>query len=424
MGPISAAPDPVNMSVSVSGTQRDTSVTFLGFASVDAFITIIDNGSVVGTTSANSVGSFLKTLTSQLAGTHSFSISVQDTSGRMAPDYSFIMNLQANAETVISNILLPTTIDVQVGERVRLFGAATPNTEITVFVHSNPVTETFGAGITGVWSHYINASLDPGDHTAYGRISTQGGLMSINSNTVNFNVTGGASGGTYTVTESVYATPAPTVSSATHPDQSVWYKSNSPAFSWSGTGEYSYIFDQNPGTVPAGSVNTKNTSVSFQNKTDGIWYFHVRALDDNGWSATTTFRVQIDATAPSSIEVVTDPKVNSDKRPMVSFNAVDAASGIDHYEIKLDKDEFRAATSPYTPPSLNSGDHVFTVRAYDKAGNMIEGSAKINIRINPSAVNLFGIPVPSCLAFIVLLAIISILGFLVFWRFFFSRKIS
>lgn len=189
MGPIFAAPDPVNISISVSGTQRDTSVTFLGFASVGAFITIIDNGSVSGTTSANSVGGFSKTLTSQIAGTHSFSISVQDTSGRTAPDYGFIMNLQANAETVIGNILLPTTIDVQAGQRVRLFGAATPNTEITVFVHSNPVTEAFGAGTTGAWSHYINAPLDPGDHTAYGRISTQGGLMSINSNTVNFNVT-------------------------------------------------------------------------------------------------------------------------------------------------------------------------------------------------------------------------------------------
>jgi hypothetical protein len=181
--------DPVNVSVSVSGTQRDTVVTFLGFSSNGAFITFIDNGSVVGTTSANSVGSFSKTLTNQIPGTHSFSISVQDTEGRTTPDYGFIMNLQAHTETVISNILLPTTIDVQAGQRVRLFGSATPNTQITVFVHSNTVIESFDAGISGSWSHYISAPLEPGGHTAYGRISTQGGLLSINSNTVNFEVT-------------------------------------------------------------------------------------------------------------------------------------------------------------------------------------------------------------------------------------------
>lgn len=185
---VQAAIDPASLSVSVSGTQPDTRVTFLGYSSPGAFITFFDNGSVAGTTSATSSGSFSKTLNNQLAGTHAFSIAVQDTVGRTTPDYGFIMNLQANAETVISNILLPTTIDVEAGQRARLFGAATPNTQVTVFVHSTQVTESFNAGSTGSWSHYVSAPLEPGSHTAYGQISTQGGLMSINSNTVNFEI--------------------------------------------------------------------------------------------------------------------------------------------------------------------------------------------------------------------------------------------
>lgn len=400
------------------------------------------------------------------------------------------------------------------GNILSITGASSGGSLCSIWVQQPTIsgsTVSFKCGVPGGTTssgNLISISLHAGS-AGTGTASISGAKVLAGPGT---NVTGGASGGTYTVTKPVYATPSPTVSSATHPDQSVWYKNNSPAFSWSGTGNYSYVFDQNPGTAPAGSVNTKNTSISFQNKADGTWYFHIRALGDNGWSATTTYRVQIDATAPSSIEVVTEPKVTSDKRPMVSFNAVDAASGIDHYEIKLDKDEFKAATSPYTPATINSGDHVFTVRAYDKAGNMIEGSAKINIqeitvpritkpgnngifklaqqlniegsadastlvdvyfdgvniarsvkvdeggiwryqyqsfimpgkhkitavavkdgiesklsneiniRIDPSAVNIFGILVPSYLVFIVLIAIIGILGFLVFWLFFVTRR--
>lgn len=193
------------------------------------------------------------------------------------------------------------------------------------------------------------------------------------------NVTGGATGGTYTVKKPVYATPSPTVSSGTHPDQNAWYKNNSPSFSWSSGSGFSYVFDQNAGTVPAASVNTRETSVSFKDKADGIWYFHIRAEGSSGWSGTTTYRVQIDTGVPTDLVIVTEPKDEASKRPMVSFVAKDAASGIDYYEIRMDREDFVRATSPFTPSSINSGLHVFTVRAYDKAGNMIEGSVKIKI---------------------------------------------
>jgi hypothetical protein len=132
--------------------------------------------------------------------------------------------------------------------------------------------------------------------------------------------------------------------------------------------------------VPAGTVNTTDTAISLQNKADGVWYMHIRANGSKGWSNTSHYRVQIDSTAPSTIEVITDPKGEADKRPMVSFNAVDATSGIDHYELQMDKGDFKKVTSPYTPESINSGEHVFTVRAFDKSGNMLEGSAKIKIK--------------------------------------------
>lgn len=175
-------------SVVVSGTQRDTSIVFNGFSSQSAFITFMDNGVVVGTATANLLGSFTKTLTNQTPGSHSFSIGATDLDGRSTNDYGFIINLQAHTETVVSNILLPTTLEVQTGTDTRVIGMATPNTEITIFVHSDPFTETFDAGWNGIWDHTIEGLLDPGSHTVYGRVTTGGGLLSINSNTETFDV--------------------------------------------------------------------------------------------------------------------------------------------------------------------------------------------------------------------------------------------
>jgi hypothetical protein len=185
--PVSFA-EAASYSVTTSGTQRDTTVVFNGFSSQSAFITIMDNGVVVGTISANLLGSFTKTLTNQSPGSHSFSIMATDIDSRSTPQYSFVISLQPFAETNISNILLPTTIEAQASSHVNLFGSATPNTEITIFVHSNPFTETFNSGWNGIWNHPIAGALDPGSHTVYGRVSTQGGLQSIASNTVNFEV--------------------------------------------------------------------------------------------------------------------------------------------------------------------------------------------------------------------------------------------
>lgn len=214
------------------------------------------------------------------------------------------------------------------------------------------------------------------------------------------NVTGGTSGGTYTVTAAAArtntgsnATPAPpttaapAVTSGTHADQNKWYTNNSPSFSWSpgnGVTGFAYALDQSPDTIPSTSANVvTSTSVTFPGQADGTWYFHLRANGTNGWSNVSTMRVQIDTGTPSGLTIVTEPKQVADKRPMVSFAAVDATSGIDHYEISLDGAEFKTVVSPYTPDSIVSGDHTFTVRAFDKAGNKTEGTAAITIKNIP-----------------------------------------
>jgi len=209
-------------------------------------------------------------------------------------------------------------------------------------------------------------------------------------------VTGGTSGGTFNVIASsvgsgagkaeATGTSAPAVSSSTHADQSAWYKNNTVTLSWpraAGVTGYSYIFDQSPGTVPPPTSNFNETTLNLPGKTDGAWYLHIRANGPNGWSAATTYKAQIDTSSPTNLSIETDPKGEADRRPILSFSAEDVSSGIDYYEIKVDQEEFQKATSPYTPGSIKSGDHVFTVRAFDKAGNMTEGKVSIRIKDIP-----------------------------------------
>ncbi|HBL50208.1 MAG TPA: hypothetical protein DDZ65_08205, partial [Firmicutes bacterium] len=63
----------------------------------------------------------------------------------------------------------------------------------------------------------------------------------------------------------------------------------------------------------------------------------------------------------------------------VQFAAFDAASGIDHYEIKVDGGEFRQTISPVVLAGFDAGIHPIIVRAYDRTGLFTDGKAEIKI---------------------------------------------
>ena len=96
------------------------------------------------------------------------------------------------------------------------------------------------------------------------------------------------------------------LTSTTHPDQALWYANGSPALAWSAndinkTVGYSYVLDQVADTVPDTTIESQTASKSFAGKTDGVWHFHLRAVDGlDNWSATDTFTIQIDTTAPTT----------------------------------------------------------------------------------------------------------------------------
>jgi len=166
----------------------------------------------------------------------------------------------------------------------------------------------------------------------------------------------------------------PKIASITHPDPEIWYSNSSPSFSWEkeeGVTDFSFSFSENsqenPDTVSEGNQTFK----SYEEVSDGIWYFHLRAKKEGIWGRTSHLVVRIDTSPPQEFE----PKLDVSSS-FVYFDTKDFHSGMDFYEISvLNLSEnpeafpfFVEATSPFKIPK-QPGKYSVIVRAHDKAGN-------------------------------------------------------
>jgi hypothetical protein len=69
--------------------------------------------------------------------------------------------------------------------------------------------------------------------------------------------------------------------------------------------------------------------------------------------------------------------------PVVTFDVTDEFSGIRACYLKVDDDQFSKTSSPSTLMQLPDGQHLVTVRAFDNAGNFIDGSVEVFIDRQP-----------------------------------------
>lgn len=184
------------------------------------------------------------------------------------------------------------------------------------------------------------------------------------------------------------APAAPSVSSSTHPTQTSYYTSNDPAFSWTASDTslitgYSYVLDQVSTTTPDTTSEGTATTVSFADKADGAWWFHVRAKNGSGlWSTPRHYKVLIDTTMPST------PTVSSDSHPDSSLwyqskdlsaswtASTDGGSGVAGYLVTIDgapdtKTETGTlqTTTTWTHTVADNGIYYVHVRPKDVAGN-------------------------------------------------------
>lgn len=183
----------------------------------------------------------------------------------------------------------------------------------------------------------------------------------------------------------------PKVFSPTHPNPNVWYSDSSPSFSWDkeeGVTGYSWSFSQNPSERPDGVSESKETATSFNDISDGIWYFHIRQEKNRIWGKTSHVEIKIDASPPRefALKIETYSKLIG-YQTMVYFETTDDFSGVDHYEVSIidlsasepTRSFFREELSPYKMPYKKAGKYNAIVRAIDKAGNIRENEARFRL---------------------------------------------
>lgn len=182
------------------------------------------------------------------------------------------------------------------------------------------------------------------------------------------------------------ATGAPvSVSSNTFPDQNAYYTATDGLVSWRLPAKVTAVqtlLDNSPNTTPTIKYTPPISQKSLAGLSDGVWYFHVRYLLDNVWSKTTTYKFQIDTTAPTNLSVV--PEKTNNCIVGIRVKADDALSGIDYYNVTIDNEatvKVPASDSdnliPW--PALKAGHHQVLAVAYDKAGNKAESITPIDV---------------------------------------------
>lgn len=181
--------------------------------------------------------------------------------------------------------------------------------------------------------------------------------------------------------------PAPVIYSDTHPEQDIWYIDDAPEFYWDkleGVEGFSYSFDNKKDTSPDDEVEGTDNTVEFKDIEDGVWYLHVKVLNEGGWSKTAHFRIQIDTTPPLEFDIRMEGENPTKVRePKIHFATIDELSGVDRYELSLNTSPYAiievGETEPFTFSELPFGSFTTEVQAYDKAGNTQSSSLDFKI---------------------------------------------
>jgi hypothetical protein len=153
----------------------------------------------------------------------------------------------------------------------------------------------------------------------------------------------------------------------------IWTANTQPVISFFTTDDISSIAFYNI-SIDQGAFSTQTSPYTLPTLNDGVHNITVRAYDVVGNFIEGFVEVYIDTTAPDAFTPLANPSSwTVDNQPIIIFSTLDNHSGIDHYELKIDNGTFTIQTSPYTLPSQNDGIYNITVRAFDNAGNFVDG---------------------------------------------------
>lgn len=178
----------------------------------------------------------------------------------------------------------------------------------------------------------------------------------------------------------------PIVSVPLYPNPDSWYNVVSQfTASWKLPPDISGIstaFNTNPFFTPPvvseGLFESKTYTATTQ---DGIYYFHIRLQNNRGWGPTAHYRIAVDTQPPVPFKIdVKTGLVSDNPSPKFTFNTADSLSGIDRDDITINSEEpIVLNVSEYSLLPRQPGEYTIRVRVFDKAGNSIEDSVKVEI---------------------------------------------
>jgi hypothetical protein len=135
--------------------------------------------------------------------------------------------------------------------------------------------------------------------------------------------------------------------------------------------------------LDAGAWTTvTGSSHEFTALAEGTHMVSVRVTDNAGNAATATVTFMVDTVDPSlSITSPEDAWETEDKSVTVTWTCTDVGCGIDRIEVCIDGGAFTpvGTVSERIFSDLEAGEHTVDVRAYDKAGNMVETSVDFTV---------------------------------------------
>ena len=355
---VDTTPPTVSISSPADDAVIDSASVVVTWTSTDAVTTErkVDGGDYETVTGTST------TVSSLADGEHTVEIRVTDIAGHQASD----------TVTVIIDTTAPSV------EITAPLDGASMGTELTV-----QFTTDDGAG-SGVET--VEVRMDAGDWlVATGGSHTFSGLIA-GEHTVDVRATDFAGNYatdsvTFTVEEEEDDTTAPSLS-ITSPANGTSLSTSSVTVTWtasdagSGVATIEVKLDSGVWTTVTGS------SREFATLTEGSHTVSVRVTDNAGNEATASVTFMVDTVDPSlTIDSPEDGMETEETSVTITWTCTDTGCGIERIEVRLDDGSYVSVgtDSERTFSDLAVGEHTVDVRAYDKAGNMVEASVDFTV---------------------------------------------
>ena len=351
---------------------NDATLTLTGTAPANSTVNLFDGATPIGTTTANASGAWSYTTAALTNATHSFTATDTVSGTTSAASTAFAVTVDTVAPTapvISSNSASPANV-------VTLNGTAEANSKVTVFDGTTQLGTATANG-SGAWT-YTTAALASGAHSLSAKATDAAGNTGAASSSVNM---------TFTI-------PAPTIASFSTD---------------SGTAGDGITNDNTltlTGTAPASStVNLFDGATSIGTTTanaSGAWSYTTAALTNATHSFTATDTVSGTTSAASTAFAVTVDTV-APTAPVISSNSVsptnvvtlngtaEANSKVTVFDGTTQLGTATANGSgawSYATAAMPAGNHSFTAKDADAAGNTSAASSTMNLTLTAVPLNL------------------------------------